>query len=70
MSQQDLVLSLHAQGQSGTEIHHHLVQAFGELAIADSTVSRTIRILSWAMPDEETRDFGGRPSNLMIVARI
>jgi hypothetical protein len=69
-SQQDLVLGLHAQGQWATEIHHHLVQAFGELAIAYSTVSITIRGLSLVTPDEEAHDLGGRPLKLMIDARI
>jgi hypothetical protein len=70
MSQQDLVIPLHAQGQSATEIYKYLVQAFGELAIADSAVSITIRALSCATPDEEARDLGGRPPNLMIDAKI
>jgi hypothetical protein len=70
MSQQDFVLTLHAEGQSTTEIHRHLVQVFGELAIAYSTVSRTIRALRWAAPDEEARNLCGRPPNLTIDARI
>jgi hypothetical protein len=32
-------------------------------------VSRTIRTLSLAAPDEEARDLGGQPPNLMIDAR-
>jgi hypothetical protein len=47
-----------------------IAQAFGELAIAYSPVSRTIKALSWARPDEEARDLGGGPPNLMIDARI
>jgi hypothetical protein len=52
------------------EIHRHLVQAFGNLAIAAFTVSRDIRMLSWATPDEEARGLGGRASNFMINTRI
>jgi hypothetical protein len=48
----------------------HLVQAFGEFAIACSRVSRTIRALSWATPDEEARGLSGRPPSLIIDARI
>jgi hypothetical protein len=70
MSQQDLVLALHAQGHLTTEIHCYLVQVFGELAIAYSTISRTIRVLSWATSEEEAPDLGERPPNLMIGARI
>jgi hypothetical protein len=69
-SQQDLVLALHAQGQSATEVHRHLVQAFGQLAIAYFTVSRTIKMLSWATPDEEVCDLGGQLPSLMIDVRI
>jgi hypothetical protein len=70
MRQQDLVLALHAQGQSAAEIHRRLVQAFGELVIAYPTVSRNIRALSPATPDKEARDLGGRSPNFMIDARI
>jgi hypothetical protein len=33
-------------------------------------VSTTIKALSWVTPDEEARDLGGQPPNLMIDARI
>jgi hypothetical protein len=70
MSQQDLVLVLHAQGKSTITIHQHLVEAFGELAISYAMVSRTIRSLSWNPIDDESQNFGGRPSNQLIDARI
>jgi hypothetical protein len=70
MTQHDLVLSLQAQGKSATEIHHHLVQAFGEPAIVYSTVTRIIRQSSWAIPEEDARDLGGRSPNQAISARI
>jgi transposase len=70
ISQQDLVLVLHAQGRSATTIHQHLVEAFGELAISSVTASRTIRSLSWNPIDDESQNFGGRPSNQLIDVRI
>jgi hypothetical protein len=70
VSQQDVVLTLHAQGNSVTEIHDHLVETIGGLAISNSAVCRSIRKLSWNPKDDEARDFGGQMPNQLIDARI
>jgi hypothetical protein len=70
MTQYDLVLSLQAQRQSATEIHHNLVQAFGEVATAYSTVTRTVKQSNWTVPEEDVCDHGGRLPNQAINARI
>jgi hypothetical protein len=43
MSQADAVRFLHGNGPPADVIHQHLVDVFGPMAIAYSTVTRTIR---------------------------
>jgi hypothetical protein len=70
MSQHDAVRFLHHNGLPADLIHEHLVEVFGPLAMAYSTVTRTIRQLSWTTPEEQDDISKGRPSDFRIDAAI
>jgi hypothetical protein len=70
MSQKDLVLSLREERLTAKQIYERLVEIFGLLAIAYSTVTKTIWKACWAPSDERPQNFGGRPPNLDHDAQI
>jgi transposase len=70
MSQKDLILSLREKGLTAKQIYKRLVEIFGLLAIAYSTVTKIQRKTCSASSDEQPRNFGGRPPNLDHDARI
>jgi hypothetical protein len=47
MTQEDLVLQLHEEGTSAVAIYERLVEVFGPLAMAYSSVTRITRKASW-----------------------
>jgi hypothetical protein len=53
MSQADAVRFLHENGLPADIIHDHLVEVFGPLAMAYSTVTRTVREMSWRAPETD-----------------
>jgi hypothetical protein len=50
MSQADAVRFLHGKGFPADVIHQHLVDVFGRMAMACSTVTRTTREMNWTIP--------------------
>ena len=64
MTQKDLILKYHNEEQmSPTQIHQKLVDIFEEKALSLSTVSRTIRQLSWTSSNDHQKNPPGRPPN-------
>jgi hypothetical protein len=70
MKQQDLVFELYEQGMSAFAIHIKLVDIFGPLAMAYSSVTRMARSASWTgnssakpgrSPNEEFDKLQGGP---------
>lgn len=51
ISQHDTLPFIHDQGFPANIIYQHLVDVLGEVALAYSTVTRTLRQLSWTAPD-------------------
>jgi hypothetical protein len=66
MSQHDAVRFLNDQGLPADVIHDHLVELFGDKALAYSTVTRTLRQPSWTISELPK----GRPPNFSIDAAI
>jgi hypothetical protein len=66
MSQHDAVRFLSSEGLPADIIHQHLIEVFGEMAMAYSTVTRTLRERSWTLTDIPK----GRPPNFLIDAAI
>jgi hypothetical protein len=66
MSQHDAVRFLSDQGLPANVIHEHLVEVFGDKALAYSTVTRTLRETSWTISELPK----GRPPNFSIDASI
>jgi transposase len=66
MSQADAVRFLHANGLPADVIHEHLVEVFGPIAMAYSTVTRTIRQTSWTTPEANEEISRGRPPNFVL----
>lgn len=63
MTQKDLILKYHEKQMSPTQIHDKLVDIFEEKALSVSTVSRTIRQLSWSSSNDHQKNPPGRPPN-------
>jgi hypothetical protein len=59
MCQKDLVLSLREEGSTAKQTYERLVEAFGPLAIAYSTATKTLRKTYWTPSDEWLQNFGG-----------
>jgi hypothetical protein len=57
MTERDLVASLHEEGLSAKEVHERLVEIFGGLAMAYSTITRTLRETSWTPSEERSQNF-------------
>ena len=55
MTQKDLILKYHEKQMSPTQIHDKLVDIFEEKALSVSTVSRTIRQLSWLSSNDHQK---------------
>jgi hypothetical protein len=53
---------LHDQGLRAEVISQHLVDVFGDMALAHFTITRTLRQVSWATPEM----LKGRPANFSI----
>jgi hypothetical protein len=70
MSQADAVRFLHRNGLLVDLIHHHLVDVFGPMAMAYSTVTRTIREMSWTTPEPTHEILKGRPPNYSLDRSI
>ena len=73
MTQYTLVQIWHHAGETPTHIHEKLVDTFGEYAISLSTVSRTIRKLSWTTNTNTEKVDVGRPPdqhNMRIIQQI
>jgi hypothetical protein len=66
MSQHDVIRFLYSQGLTADIIHQHLVEVFGEMIIAYSTITRIIRERSWTPKDIPK----GRPRHLSIDAAV
>jgi hypothetical protein len=66
MSQRDAVRFLHDEGLPADAIHQHLVEMFGEKAMAYSTITRTLRKMSWTGPEIQKE----KPPNFPIDATI
>jgi hypothetical protein len=52
------------------KVHRHLVQVFGELTMAYSTVTVTVSQFGWAVTKKDTRGFSGRPPSQAVGVRI
>jgi hypothetical protein len=59
MCQKHLVLSLGEEGPAAKQIYERLVETFGPLVIAYSTVTKTLKKTYWAHSDERIQNFGG-----------
>jgi hypothetical protein len=70
MTQKDLVVSFHEEGLSAKEIHERLVEIFGGLAMAYSTITRILRETCWTPSEERSQKFGGRAPNFDHDRRI
>ena len=70
MTQKDLVLKWNEQHLTPTQIHEKLKDLFEEKSISLSTVSRTIRQLSWTSTKQEPEKRSGRPPNYKIDMAI
>lgn len=70
MSQKDLVLRWNQDGDPPTIIHNKLMDIFDDLAISLSTVSRTIRELSWNKTKNPSEITIGRPPNYSYDSKI
>ena len=66
MTQKDLILKWHKEQISPTGIHEKLKDLFGDKALSVSTVSYTIRSLSWNETKPNPEIHPGRPPNLKI----
>jgi hypothetical protein len=66
MSRHDAVRFLNDKGLPANVIHEHHVDLFGDNALADSTVTRTVRQTSWTMSEGPK----GRPPNVSIDAAL
>jgi hypothetical protein len=66
MTQEDVVRFPHDQGLPAGAIHQRLVDLFGDKVIRSSTITRTIRQLSWMAPATSA----GRPANSSVNAAI
>lgn len=55
MTQKDLILKYHEKQMSPTQIHDKLVDIFEKKALSVSTVSRTIRQLSWSSSNDHQK---------------
>jgi hypothetical protein len=70
MSQADAVRFLHGNGLPADVVHHHLVDVFGPMAMAYSTVTRTMREMSWTTPEATQEILNGRPPNYSLDRSI
>jgi hypothetical protein len=66
MPQHDVVRFLHDEGLPADVIHQHLVEFFGEKAMAYSTITRRLREMSWTGP----KIHKGRTPSFSIDATI
>jgi hypothetical protein len=70
MSQADAVRFLRGNGLPTDVIHQHLVDVFGPMAMAYSTVTRTIREMSWTTCEATQEILKGRPPNYSLDCPI
>lgn len=66
MTQKDLILKWNEEHVTPTNIHNKLKELFGDKALSLSTVSYTIRSLSWNATKPGTQFQVGKPPNLRI----
>ena len=64
MTQYTLILKWHKEGENPTLIHDKLTDLFGYSALSLSTVSRTIRKLSWTADNPEPKPEVGKPPDM------
>lgn len=73
MTQYTLILKWHKDGENPTLIHNRLIDLFGDNALSLSTVSRTIRKLSWTADHPKPKPEVGKPPdmhNIQLIQKI
>jgi hypothetical protein len=72
MSQPDAVRFLHGNGLSADVIHQHFVDVFGPMVMAMvySTVTRTIKEMSWTTPEAAQEILKSRRPNYSLDRSI
>jgi hypothetical protein len=70
MSQADAMRFPHGNALAADVIHQHLVDVFGPMAMAYSTVTRTIREMSWTTPEATQEILKGRQPHYSLDRSI